>query len=419
LPTSSEPAIRASRLGKRYRLQREGAGYKTLRETLMSAARRPFGARTGPAAGADLLWAVRDVSFDVARGDVVGVIGRNGAGKSTLLKVLSRITRPTEGWAEIRGRVGSLLEVGTGFNRELTGRENVFLSGAILGMKKAGIARQLDAIVAFAEVDEFVDVPVKHYSSGMYTRLAFAVAAHLEPEVLLIDEVLAVGDVAFQRKCLTKMEGVAREGRTVLFVSHNMTAISSLCRRVVLFTDGRAQEFDDVRDGVRAYLADSDVSRQMWSGDEGDDVLRLRRTWVRADGAPADALESHFEIVVGLAVSILRPVSGLVVGVHVCSQRGYELGFSEAHDRDERVPDTVTPGDYVFEVSIPPDTFAQGVYTLRFNVGVHNQRRVPPDVGTLTVSVNNTQGIGRHYITGRGLQDIFRPSWVWRRRAKG
>ena len=204
--------------------------------------------------GARSIWALKDVSFDINRGEVVGIIGRNGAGKSTLLKILSEITEPTEGRVEIHGRVGSLLEVGTGFHPELTGRENVYLNGAILGMKRAEIERKFDEIVAFAEVEKFIDTPVKHYSSGMYLRLAFAVAAHLEPEILIVDEVLAVGDAAFQKKCLGKMAGVAKEGRTVLFVSHNMPAITRLCERAILLDEGRLLQDGVSHQVVKAYL---------------------------------------------------------------------------------------------------------------------------------------------------------------------
>jgi len=241
----SDIAIRVEHLSKRYRIGGPQARYKTIRETLVETARAPFCRLAAVARGQtpttsdETIWALRDVSFEVKRGEVVGIIGRNGAGKSTLLKILSRITEPTQGRAIIDGRVGSLLEVGTGFHPELTGRENIYLNGAILGMKRAEIDRKFDEIVAFAEIEKFLDTPVKHYSSGMYVRLAFAVAAHLEPEILLVDEVLAVGDAAFQKKCLGKMGDVAREGRTVLFVSHNMGSIEALCQTGILLQDGR------------------------------------------------------------------------------------------------------------------------------------------------------------------------------------
>src|SRR5437016_4097867 len=229
-------AIEVQGLSKRYRIGGRPVPYRTLRDTMVDRLTAPWrrvrsltGGRESPSRANETFWALRDVSFEVAPGEVVGIIGRNGAGKSTLLKILSRITEPTDGFATINGRVGSLLEVGTGFHGELTGHENVYLSGAILGMTKKEIDRKFDEIVAFAEVEHFVDTPVKHYSSGMYLRLAFAVAAHLEPEILLVDEVLAVGDITFQRKCIGKMGDVARQGRTILFVSHNIAAVGRLC----------------------------------------------------------------------------------------------------------------------------------------------------------------------------------------------
>lgn len=257
---TSDTAIVVRDLGKEYELG-DGAGafrYEALRDHIVQAGRSLARRLSDPSRrvpAREKFWALRDVSLEVARGQVVGIIGRNGAGKSTLLKILSRITRPTVGYADLHGRVGSLLEVGTGFHPELTGRENVFLNGAILGMRRAEIVRAFDAIVDFAGVSAFLDTPVKRYSSGMYVRLAFAVAAHLETEILLVDEVLAVGDVEFQRKCLGKMQSVVREGRTVLFVSHNMAAVKSLCDRAVLLDAGRVTVDGPVDEVVDAYLA--------------------------------------------------------------------------------------------------------------------------------------------------------------------
>jgi lipopolysaccharide transport system ATP-binding protein len=246
-------AIRAERLGKRYRIgQREA--YRSLRDTLSRTLSAPWRRLRAGALPDTTIWALRDVSIEVPQGEVLGIIGHNGAGKSTLLKILSRITEPTEGRAEVRGRVGSLLEVGTGFHPELTGRENIFLNGAILGMRRAEINRRFDEMVAFAEVERFIDTPVKRYSSGMYLRLAFAVAAHLEPEILLVDEVLAVGDAAFQKKCLGRMGEVAREGRTVLFVSHNLPSIENLCQRVIVIDGGRVAMQGDPATCIAAYL---------------------------------------------------------------------------------------------------------------------------------------------------------------------
>lgn len=258
-----QPVIHAENVGKRYWIgQRQS--YRALRDSIAEFATHPWrliAAARGRTRGREEFWALRDVSFEVRRGDVVGLIGRNGAGKSTLLKILSRITEPTTGRIEIQGRVGSLLEVGTGFHPELTGRENIFLNGAILGMKRGEIAGKFDRIVEFAELAKFIDTPVKHFSSGMYTRLAFSVAAHLEPEVLLVDEVLAVGDAAFQKKCLGKMEDVSREGRTVVFVSHNMAAIAQLCGRGICLQSGKVWIDDSGEEAVRRYLDLIDSAR--------------------------------------------------------------------------------------------------------------------------------------------------------------
>lgn len=267
----SDFSIRASGIGKRYAIGAAPESYKTLRDSIMRGISAPYRAIRRIASGEasprqDQIWALRDVSFEAKPGEVIGFIGRNGAGKSTLLKVLSRITEPTEGRAEIRGRIGSLLEVGTGFHPELTGRENVYLSGAILGMKKAQIENKFDQIVAFAEVDQFVDTPVKHYSSGMYLRMAFAVAAHLDPEVLLVDEVLAVGDASFQKKCLTKMVEVARAGQTVLFVSHNLDAVLTLCGRSIVLAKGSIAYDGTPQEAITRYHRSISA---VGGGDEG------------------------------------------------------------------------------------------------------------------------------------------------------
>ncbi|HZL34519.1 MAG TPA: ABC transporter ATP-binding protein [Tepidisphaeraceae bacterium] len=259
-------AIRATNLGKRYRIG-ESSRYKTLRESLASMVQ--FGNRKGGGPGTNpperSIWALRDVCFEVQQGEVVAVIGRNGAGKSTLLKVLSRITDPTTGEVEIVGRVGSLLEVGTGFHPELTGRENVFLNASILGMTRGEVRSRFDEIVAFADVEKFLDTPVKRYSSGMYARLAFAVAAHLEPEVLLVDEVLAVGDAAFQKRCFTKIGDVARDGITVFFVSHNMASVSNFCTRAIFMAEGGATEMT-LDDGIRRYMGQAGQNRIEFEG---------------------------------------------------------------------------------------------------------------------------------------------------------
>ncbi len=248
-----DTVVKVEGLSKRYHIGEKTAyNYRNFRDVLANT----FKFNKNKSSKSDF-WALKDVSFEIKQGEVVGIIGRNGAGKSTLLKILSRITEPTEGYAEIRGRVGALLEVGTGFHPELTGRENIYLNGSILGMKRREIAKKFDEIVDFAEVEKFIDTPVKHYSSGMYVRLAFAVAAHLEPEILIVDEVLAVGDASFQKKCLGKMGNVAKKGRTVLFVSHNMGAVKSLCKSAILLAAGQITTTGETEAIIDSYLNSS------------------------------------------------------------------------------------------------------------------------------------------------------------------
>jgi len=316
-----DTAIKVEGLSKRYRIGGQQQAYKTLREKLNETAWAPFRAakslvsRNGNGHGhakSETFWALKDVSFEVKRGEVIGIIGRNGAGKSTLLKILSRITEPTEGYADVHGRIASLLEVGTGFHPELTGRENIFLNGSILGMKRTEINRKFDEIVAFAEIDKFIDTAVKHYSSGMYVRLAFAVAAHLEPEILMVDEVLAVGDAAFQKKCLGKMGKVAKEGRTVLFVSHHMPSIVSLCSRVVLLEAGQIMTIGETRQVVADYLL-TNIAKggtAAWDLDNapGDETARIRKIEVSDPrGKPTDSLWLGDTIRLLMEFTILKP----------------------------------------------------------------------------------------------------------------
>jgi lipopolysaccharide transport system ATP-binding protein len=332
----SDVVLRCEGLGKRYEIG-ERERYLALRDTLThvlyAPARRLRALLRQPPVeaariGDTMFWALRDVSFEVRRGEVLGIIGRNGAGKSTLLKILSRITKPTVGRARLRGRVGSLLEVGTGFHPELTGRENIYLNGAILGMRKAEIDRKFDEIVAFAEVERFIDTPVKRYSSGMYMRLAFGVAAHLEPEILLVDEVLAVGDAAFQKKCLGKMGDVAKAGRTVLFVSHNMTAVQSLCGRVMWLDAGRVAREGDAGVVATEYMQVAAESRleQVWldpTNAPGNESVRVHSARVLGfEGVPIELIDTRTAFALEFAYWNLKDGARLNLCLSVYNQEG-------------------------------------------------------------------------------------------------
>jgi lipopolysaccharide transport system ATP-binding protein len=338
-------AIRVDNLSKMYCIgPRER--YKTLRDTLTDTVCAPFRrfrstlqrSNAERANDGDTIWALKDISFEVKRGEVVGIIGPNGAGKTTLLKILSRITEPTKGRAEIRGRVGSLLEVGTGFHPELTGRENIYLNGAILGMKRAEIGFKFDEIVAFAEIEKFLDTPVKHYSSGMYVRLAFAVAAHLEPEILLVDEVLAVGDAAFQKKCLGKMQEVSGEGRTVLFVSHNMPAVTALCPRAILLQQGMVVLDGPSPEVVGEYLSDRRGTTaektwpQLWKA-PGNEIVRLRAARIRTkDGQVRDSFDIRRPVGIEIEYDVLEPDHILVPNFHCSTDTGVIAFVALDHD---------------------------------------------------------------------------------------
>jgi lipopolysaccharide transport system ATP-binding protein len=340
----SDTVIHVENLGKRYRIgQRER--YLALRDVITEAVKAPFRAlaRRGKNNQNEdnFIWALKDLSFEVKRGEVLGIIGRNGAGKSTLLKVLSQITEPTEGHATIHGRVASLLEVGTGFHPELTGRENIFLNGAILGMSRKEIQRKFDEIVAFSEIEKFLDTPVKRYSSGMYVRLAFAVAAHMEPEILLVDEVLAVGDTQFQKKCLGKMGNVAKEGRTVLFVSHNMVAVQTLCQHAFWLDAGQLKAQGAVSPIVTTYLrsglAEDDAGERVWpdmASAPGNQTVRLHRIAVQPeDGRLGDMISMQTPVRIEVEYWNLLPAVHLHATLHVYNDQGI-IAFTTGADVD-------------------------------------------------------------------------------------
>jgi lipopolysaccharide transport system ATP-binding protein len=370
-----KPIIRVENVSKRYRLGASRAARTTLREALVGAVRAPFDAlgRRGDHASDDkMLWALKDVSFEVMPGEVIGIIGRNGAGKSTLLKILSRITEATTGRAELYGRASSLLEVGTGFHSELTGRENIFLNGAILGMARAEIARKFDEIVAFAEVEKFIDTPVKHYSSGMYMRLAFAVAAHLEPEILIVDEVLAVGDAQFQKKCLGKMGSVAREGRTVLFVSHNLAAVSHLCRRGLVLEQGRVAYAGTQTGAVERYLTSCRSAVQSLrerTDRTGSGQIRVVALEVKdVQGRPLDVVASGQDVDICLHYESSPDFQPSNVLAGICVKTQFDEPVFLQHNRLTRDQWGALPPRGAFVCSIPRLPLPPSAYRITYSL---------------------------------------------------
>jgi lipopolysaccharide transport system ATP-binding protein len=367
---SGNPVISIEQISKRYRLGHTLSS-DNFREMITSAMTQHWRGKASsvPATDADF-WALRDVSFSVDQGEVVGILGRNGAGKSTLLKILSRITPPTAGRAHIRGRVGSLLEVGTGFHHELTGRENIFLNGAVLGMKRSEIMAQFDRIVAFAEIEKFLDTPVKRYSSGMYVRLAFAVAAHLTLDVMFIDEVLAVGDVDFQKKCLARMDEAARGGRTILFVSHNVNAVERLCQRVIVLERGTvAGIYTDVRQGISRYLDNGVRTGTVWenTGHEcSNDYFVPSRIEARSTSVNSQANGAGFPnthpIEVTIEGEIRQTDRALQIGLALFDETGSTVFRSYTIDRPEQNWPQLSPGPVRLAVTIPPRLLNEGTY---------------------------------------------------------
>jgi lipopolysaccharide transport system ATP-binding protein len=425
----STPMIIVENLSKRYRIGTREESYKTIREAIIDGFKAPVRNfrklrkltkfdtnpsntldESGELNSSDVIWALKDVSFEVSQGEVVGIIGPNGAGKSTLLKVLSRITHPTSGDIKLYGRVSSLLEVGTGFHQELTGRENIYLNGAILGMRKAEIDRKFDQIVAFSEIEKFIDTPVKRYSSGMYVRLAFAVSAHLEPEILLVDEVLAVGDAAFQKKCLGKMGKVAKEGRTVLFVSHNMTAIQSLCSRVFWLNNGQIVETGETNRVVSHYLESGTyaLKEQVWDDPAtapGNEKVRLHYARVtplnQEPGKPitvktALQLEFAFWNFLPNAMLNFSVVLDTLEGVSVFNVGSFAQVFATG----------LVSGSFV----IPGDFLNDAVYTVWLlivkdsSIVLYDRREI------LIFEVNDVEREGNWY--GK-LPGVVRPQFDW------
>jgi lipopolysaccharide transport system ATP-binding protein len=366
--TVTELALRIDGLGKTFRIGGRHEPYRTLRDSLRDVVVGPFRRLRERAEPDREFWALRDVSFDVRRGEVVGIIGRNGAGKSTLLKILSRITEPTLGRVGIRGRVGSLLEVGTGFHPELTGRENVFLNGAILGMKRTEIAAKFDEIVAFAELDEFLDTPVKHYSSGMYTRLAFSVAAHLEPDILIVDEVLAVGDAQFQAKCLGKMGDVASEGRTVLFVSHNMHVVQKLCSRAIWIDGGHIRKDGSAAEVVRGYLGSMSGTGAL-AEKRADSETAAKAAYFdswHVDGDEPHASPVGKNLTLVFDVAVRTRTRGVVFGLAVWSEDETLIWAAVSHENLTTYD--LDPGKYALRFDLGRMPLVGGRYSLEVSI---------------------------------------------------
>ena len=360
-----KPIIKAENVSKQYHIGPQKISYDTLREMLADKMRAPFKrlGRNG-SSESERFWALKDINFEVYPGEILGIIGRNGAGKSTLLKILSRITDPTSGRVELYGRVGSLLEVGTGFHPELSGRENIFLNGTILGMSRREITRKFDEIVAFAEVERFLDTPVKRYSSGMYVRLAFAVAAHLEPEILLVDEVLAVGDVAFQKKCLGKMGEVASEGRTVLFVSHDMRAIRSLCSSAIHLQSGQMVMKGEVREAIGSYAASASFAECTFP--VGTEDIVVHNFSILQNGARVETIDGSLPFDVKVNFEVLRDLNLFRTGIYLKTPVGDTVLRSFIGDWHPERED-INAGTYEATLSVPGRFLMGGNYLVSFH----------------------------------------------------
>ena len=415
----SNLAIHVENIGKEYHIFRETSRYVTLRDKIVETIKSPVKTLLNPT-GSDKFWALRHVDFSLDHGQVLGVIGKNGAGKSTLLKILSRVVEPTEGTAEIHGRVGSLLEVGTGFHPELTGRENIFLNGAILGMRKNEIEQKFGEIVAFSEIEKFIDTPVKRYSSGMYMRLAFAVSAHLEPEILVVDEVLAVGDAEFQRKCLGKMSDVASEGRTVIFVSHNMSAIQRLTQECIVLDKGTMVLRARTPEAVDFYLTnDFSVSgeRKYTAEEISDHAYPFKPISVRVKNLRnqvTDQMLSVEPLTVEFEYELAADITGLRVGIYVMTSRGEYIFTSFDTDDPDKFQQFSTrkAGHYISSCSIPADTFNEGRFVIGLNASSYLVKRYFGDERAINFNINATGAPGMHWVEIR--HGPTRPRLDWK-----
>jgi len=421
-------AISVKNIGKQYKI---GAAetkfrYNMLRDVIVDTVAAPIRLAKAMIGKSDrrmnqnYVWALKDVSFDLEEGKVLGIVGRNGAGKSTLLKILSRVTEPTTGNVTVRGRVGSLLEVGTGFHPELTGRENIYMNGAILGMKRAEIDSKFDEIVDFSEVTQFIDTPVKRYSSGMYLRLAFAVAAHLEPEILVVDEVLAVGDAEFQKKCLGKMGDVAQQGRTVLFVSHNMSAILRLTQEAIVLNKGQLIMRGPTQEAVDYYLSSgqSQAGERTWDADEvpaaSAPFTPISLKVKERGGKVVDTIRSTETVTVEFEYKLSSPVTGLRVGLYVSTMRGEYVFTSFDTDTPALYEkfDSRNAGHYISRAELPADIFNEGRYMVGVNASSFGVRRYFMDENALAFNVDISGAPGTQW--GEPRVGPVRPRLNWK-----
>jgi lipopolysaccharide transport system ATP-binding protein len=411
------PIIRVEGLSKQYRIGGQQAAYGTLRDVLAGAFKNPLSrTRNGEQANGDTIWALKDIDFEIMPGEVVGLIGRNGAGKSTLLKILSRITEPTTGRVELRGRIASLLEVGTGFHPELTGRENVYLNGAILGMSRSEMNRKFDEIVAFSEIEKFINTAVKYYSSGMYVRLAFAVAAHLEPEILVVDEVLAVGDMAFQQKCLGKMRDVTQEGHTVLLVSHSMSTVARLCEKSMWLDQGQIKLFGPTKEAVDKYMSAQDVLSGEFIREDNPSPQQVSVTGARlrrANGKVSSILDAEEGFTVEIDYTVSKETFAWV-GFLVRTVDWLDVLSATDGDVDAYAVELRQPGNYTSVCTVPGKLFNAG----RFSLTVYAARTAAGKVEifdfleqVLTFDIENSCGVGSYMPPRR--RGVISPKLDW------
>lgn len=403
-----EPIIEIKNIGKRYNITGRRRGYTALREVITEKFKHPLLAisdlikKITNRSRRETFWALKDINLEIQRGETVGIIGANGAGKSTLLKILTRITPPTTGEIKIKGKVASLLEVGTGFHPELTGRENVFLNGAILGMKRTEIKEKFDKIVAFSGIEKFIDTPVKRYSSGMYVRLAFSVAAHLEPDILLVDEVLAVGDAEFQKKCLGKMDEVTKvAGRTILFVSHNMGAIQKICSRCVLLEGGQIKKIGEPKEVIEEYLSNLNRAEgnleKIFPFKAKQDIV-VENFTIKQDGKDSKFIDSDKSFIVGTKFKLLNDVTGLRIGVYVRNAVGDIVARTFATDwRPEY--HTVAKGDYEATLNFPARLLMPGNYTLQYHASRSGVMVYTPAEISREINVSRSPEFNAHHMT--------------------